>query len=215
MRQTHWFLAFLAANLFATNSAFGSHRLNLDRSAYVVGTRSEFLLAERYRPMATMTLMLIDKPYAPEVEQAARKEALDPALVHALIHVESRHRADALSPKGAVGLMQVLPETAERFGRFRLTQPEDNLRAGTRYLRKLMNQFDQRLDLALAAYNAGENAVIRHGFRIPPYSETRQYVPAVLRQYEQLKPAAPTAPLRTVYLQGTELRTDWKMLLKE
>lgn len=122
------------------------------------------------------------KPYAKEIEAAARASKLDPALVHALIHVESRHRQDAVSNKGAIGLMQVLPATALRFGVQEPTQVGANLKAGTRYLRMLLDLYDQRLDLALSAYNAGEGAVARYG-GIPPYAETQAYVPAVLDTY--------------------------------
>jgi soluble lytic murein transglycosylase-like protein len=105
--------------------------------------------------------------------------------------------------------MQLMPETALRYGLTRaLHAPEANLRAGTRYLSELMTMFDNRLDLALAAYNAGENAVRRHGMRIPPYRETRDYVPAVLAKYLELKESAPIpAPARisVIYLPGTTL----------
>jgi soluble lytic murein transglycosylase-like protein len=125
---------------------------------------------------------LSKKPYAKEIDAAARASRLDPVLVHALIHVESRHRKDAVSNRGALGLMQVMPATALRFGVDKPTQVSANLKAGTRYLRMLLDLYDQRLDLALSAYNAGEGAVARYG-GIPPYAETRRYVPAVLNTY--------------------------------
>lgn len=151
---------------------------------------------------------LADKPYAELIDRAAREASLDPALVHALIHVESGYNPAARSPKGALGLMQVLPETAARYGVADTTRSVTaNLSAGTRYLRDLMAMFDGRLELALAAYNAGENAVLRHGHRIPPYPETKHYVPAVLAKYrEWQEPApAPTGPRRIEYLPGTML----------
>jgi soluble lytic murein transglycosylase-like protein len=127
-----------------------------------------------------------DKPFARQIAEAAQAAALDLALVHAVIFIESRYDPKARSPKGAVGLMQVLPETALRYG---ISDParslEDNLKAGTRYLSDLVQLFAGRLDLALAAYNAGEKAVQRHGLRIPPYAETRAYVPAVLAKYRE------------------------------
>jgi soluble lytic murein transglycosylase-like protein len=129
---------------------------------------------------------LLAHPYAKEIERAAREAGVDPALVHAIVFVESGYDAKARSPKGAVGLMQVLPETAARFGvRDPRQSPEANLRAGTRYLRALMTLFNNRLDLVLAAYNAGENSVLGHGGAIPPYPETRAYVPAVLSKYRE------------------------------
>ncbi len=148
---------------------------------------------------------LAEMPFAREIEAAARSAELDPALLHALIHVESRHQAQALSPKGATGLMQVMPETAARFG---VTHPERsveaNLKAGSLYLRSLMRQFDGRLDLTLAAYNAGEGAVLRHSMAIPPYAETRRYVPAVISKYDEWR-APVTGVMRIDYLAGTRL----------
>lgn len=133
-------------------------------------------------------VVLERKPHAREIRAAALASRLDPALVHALIHVESRHRKDAVSARGAVGLMQVLPATALRFGVDQPAQVRGNLRAGTRYLRMLLDRYDQRLDLALSAYNAGEGAVARYG-GIPPYAETQRYVPAVLSTYRQWRTA--------------------------
>ena len=121
-----------------------------------------------------------------EVIKAADKAGLDPALVHAVIRVESAYRPDAVSPKGAVGLMQVIPATGRRFGVEDLLQPSANIQAGTQYLSYLMRMFDGDLRLVLAAYNAGENAVLRHGKRVPPYTETVRYVPRVLNTYEAL-----------------------------
>jgi len=156
----------------------------------------------------TIAAAFADKPYAELIDQAARDAALDPALVHAVIHVESGHNAAARSPKGALGLMQVLPGTAARYGVADTTRSvKANLSAGTRYLRDLMAMFDGRLELVLAAYNAGENAVLRYGHRIPPYPETEHYVPAVLAKYrEWQEPApAPAGPRRIEYLPGTAL----------
>jgi soluble lytic murein transglycosylase-like protein len=118
---------------------------------------------------------------APLIERVANEQRLRPALIHAVIRAESAYQADAVSSKGAVGLMQLMPATAERFGVTDRRDPEQNLRGGTIYLRQLIDLFDRDLRLALAAYNAGENAVIRHGRQIPPYPETQNYVRKVLR----------------------------------
>lgn len=127
---------------------------------------------------------LAELPFAKEILLAAQAASLDPSLVHAVIHVESRYRARAISPKGAVGLMQVLPDTAARYGlREAIYVPKGNIKAGTLYLRDLMMMFDNRLELALAAYNAGEGAVKKYAGQIPPYPETRHYVKAVMAQY--------------------------------
>jgi len=150
---------------------------------------------------------LADRPYATLVHRAALAAALDPALVHAVISVESGYNQAARSPKGAIGLMQLMPDTAARYG---VPNPaksvEANLKAGTLYLKDLMRQFGDRLELVLAAYNAGENAVIRYGQRIPPYAETLAYVPAVLSKYREWRePPAPPVPSRIEYLPGTQL----------
>jgi soluble lytic murein transglycosylase-like protein len=133
------------------------------------------------------------------VERTAQNTGLDHELLKALIATESGFAAHAVSPKGAVGLMQLMPDTAQRFGvradkdrtvAQKLTDPATNLQAGARYLQYLMGLFPGRLDLALAAYNAGENAVKRFGQAIPPYQETQNYVRTVLALYEQLAPGA-------------------------
>lgn len=123
---------------------------------------------------------------APLIEQAAQAARLRPELVHAVVRAESAYRDDAVSPKGAVGLMQLMPATAERYGVSDRSDPAQNLSGGTRYLSDLLDLFDDDLQLALAAYNAGENAVIRHGRKIPPYTETRDYVRKVLAFYNEL-----------------------------
>lgn len=158
-----------------------------------------------------MPAALAAMPFAREVEAAARKSSLDAALVHAVIHVESRHQPKAVSPKGAIGLMQVLPDTAARYGIADPGRsPQVNLRAGTLYLRDLMDLFGPRLDLVLAAYNAGERAVMRHAMKIPPYPETRRYVSDVLEKYRSWGGApkvqeAPPPARRIEYLPGTRL----------
>lgn len=133
---------------------------------------------------------------------SASSQGVDYELLQALIATESGFDAGAVSPKGAIGLMQVMPATAGRFGvaadhrrtvAQKLVDPAVNVSAGTRYLRYLLDLFPGRLDLALAAYNAGEGAVQRAGNRIPAYKETQNYVRTVLGLYAHLKP--PTALL--------------------
>ena len=120
------------------------------------------------------------------IAQASEESRLEPALVHAVVRAESAYRADAVSSKGAIGLMQLMPATAERYGVSDPRDPAQNLRGGTRYLRDLLAMFDNDLKLALAAYNAGENAVIRYGNQIPPYDETRDYVRKVVVFFNQM-----------------------------
>jgi hypothetical protein len=118
-------------------------------------------------------------PIATLVRELAPEYKLNPNLVLAVIEVESNFDPRALSPKNAQGLMQLIPATAERFGVADVWDPEQNVRGGMAYLRWLMAHFDGDVELVLAAYNAGEGAVLRHG-GIPPYSETRDYVKRVI-----------------------------------
>jgi soluble lytic murein transglycosylase-like protein len=115
------------------------------------------------------------------VRQAARDNALDPALLHAVIATESAYARRAVSPRGALGLMQLMPATAREYGVTDAFDARQNVRAGALHLRRLLDRFDQDTRLALAAYNAGAAAVQRHGGRVPPFAETRAYVPRVLR----------------------------------
>jgi soluble lytic murein transglycosylase-like protein len=114
--------------------------------------------------------------YEPYVLEYSNLQSLRPELVRAVIQVESGYNARALSPKGAMGLMQLMPDTARMLGVQRPYDPEQNIRGGTRYLRLLLDKYDGNEELALAAYNAGSGAVDRYGKRIPPYRETRDYV---------------------------------------
>lgn len=136
---------------------------------------------------------------------SARQHGVDYELLQALIAAESGFDAGAVSPRGAVGLMQILPATAGRWGvaqdarrsvAQKLADPAINVSTGTRYLRHLLDLFEGRMDLALAAYNAGEGAVQRAGNQIPPFKETQNYVKTVLGLYAQLKPPAPVLALR-------------------
>jgi soluble lytic murein transglycosylase-like protein len=133
------------------------------------------------------------------LREASREHGIDLELLQALIATESGFDPAAVSPKGAVGLMQVMPATAERYGLSgdakapvarKLTDPRTNIRTGARYLRDLMKMFPGQLELALAAYNAGEGAVQRAGNRIPNYRETQNYVKTVMQLYGMLKPPA-------------------------
>lgn len=128
--------------------------------------------------------------YDRAVEEVSRAYGLESALVHAVIAVESSYNPKAVSKAGAAGLMQLMPGTAKRYGVTDAFDPVQNLRGGANYLRDLLNLFGSDVSLALAAFNAGENAVIKHGNRIPPYRETLRYVPRVLDHYERFRAAA-------------------------
>ena len=142
---------------------------------------------------------------APGVLAAARTHGLDPLLLHAIAHVESRHDPQAVSPAGARGLMQVMPATAQRFG---VAEPErtlhdagTNLRASAALLRTLQRRYSGDLRLVLAAYNAGEGAVAKHGNDVPPYPETQAYVRDVSAIYRRLRDefgVSPNGQLLTV-----------------
>jgi soluble lytic murein transglycosylase-like protein len=121
--------------------------------------------------------------YAGLVQQAAEQHGLDPRLLDAVIHAESAYKTGAVSHKGAMGLMQLMPGTAARYGVTDPHDPAQNIFGGARYLSDLMSLFGSNVTLALAAYNAGENNVIKHGNRVPPFDETRNYVSKVLSYY--------------------------------
>ncbi len=134
------------------------------------------------------------------LREASRAQGIDYELLQALIATESGFDAAAVSPKGAIGLMQVMPATAQRYGLAadaKLADPRINIRTGTRYLRYLLDLFPGELELALAAYNAGEGAVLRAGRRIPDYPETQNYVRTVMQLYEMLKPPATVRAARS------------------
>ena len=118
----------------------------------------------------------------PDVQEAALAHGLDPALVDLVIRMESGYNPRAVSPKGARGVMQLLPSTATAYGVADIFNPKENIRGGIRYLRDLLGRFHSDVRLALAAYNAGPDAVERHR-GVPPYAETRNYVNAILAAY--------------------------------
>jgi hypothetical protein len=124
------------------------------------------------------------KNYRSLIQEIAEQTQVDPALLHAIIQAESSYNPYARSPRGAVGLMQLMPATGRRFGAKNLTDPIANVYAGARYLRHLLELFNYNKKLALAGYNAGEYAVKRHGNKIPPYRQTQQYVNKVMSLYE-------------------------------
>jgi len=129
--------------------------------------------------------------YSDLIDEAARRAQVSPALLRAVIAVESAFDPLALSPKGAQGLMQLRPATAKRYGVRRPFDAGENLRGGASYIRDLLKRYGNDLELALAAYNAGEDAVDRHGQKIPPFPETRAYVPTVLKFYRRFLAATP------------------------
>jgi soluble lytic murein transglycosylase-like protein len=133
------------------------------------------------------------------IRDFSAQRSLRPELVRAVIQVESGFNPRALSPKGAMGLMQLMPQTARELGVRDPYDPEDNIRGGTKYLRQLLDKYDGREELALAAYNAGPGAVDKYGESIPPYRETKDYVRKVNAR-AGTAPAVERAARGTLYL---------------
>jgi len=125
------------------------------------------------------------KELQPIVDRAAERYGISAALINAVIRAESGYNSGAVSPKGAMGLMQLMPSTASRFGVSNAFSPEENIEGGAAYLAHLIKRFGGDLKLAIAAYNAGPQAVVQAGYTIPPYRETQNYVPRVLAYYRQ------------------------------
>jgi Zn-finger nucleic acid-binding protein len=119
------------------------------------------------------------------IHQNGSKYNVDPYLIFLVMEQESHFNTGAVSPKGARGLMQLMPGTGARFGVRRPHDPAQNIAGGTRYLRELLDKFNNRVDLVLASYNAGEGAVLKFGHKVPPYAETRNYVKKISKQYKR------------------------------
>ncbi|MBI2680218.1 MAG: lytic transglycosylase domain-containing protein [Candidatus Solibacter usitatus] len=165
----------------------------------IVGFEADEIVAEKASEPAAVTTP-VAAPSSPRalVEEAARKHGLPPEFLHSVAAAESGYRADAVSPKGAIGLMQMMPGTAKAYGAD-ASVPEQNVDAGARYLRDLLLKYrgdDHQVSRALAAYNAGPGAVERyHG--VPPYQETQDYVARVIRDYTKRKTTSPKTPDRS------------------
>ena len=147
-----------------------------------------------FRPVAAAgaTTLQIPGGFGPMVTEAAKKYGVDPALVAAVMETESRFNPDAVSQAGARGLMQLMPATARGLGVTDANDPLQNILGGAKLLGQLSAKYNGNIELTLAAYNAGSGAVDKHG-GIPPYAETRKYVPLVLSAYERFKAQAGTA----------------------
>lgn len=140
-------------------------------------------------PMRQPAVSLLERKrenFSGLIDAAANRYSLDPALLHAVIRAESAYNPNAVSEKGAVGLMQLMPATATRYGVRDRLDPVENVDGGARYLSDLIDMFQSDIRLAVAAYNAGENTVKRHGYQVPPIAETRDYVVRVLDYYRRM-----------------------------
>jgi soluble lytic murein transglycosylase-like protein len=184
------------AQIFGTVRAYGTVVLtNLPTSSrspglrVIVAKQSEPASAGAESAHAAGTGVIDMSRFGDIISEAGRKWNVQPELLQAIIAVESGFNPRAVSRKGARGLMQLMPETARRFATGDLFDPRTNVHAGAQYLRLLLDLFGGNIELALAAYNAGENAVIRAGYRIPAFAETQSYVPAVMAHYRRLSTA--------------------------
>jgi soluble lytic murein transglycosylase-like protein len=139
------------------------------------------------RPSSWLPSEALIRQYSPIIERASLAYGVEKALVHAVISAESGYNPYAISRAGAIGIMQLMPDTAKRYGVKNSLDPVQNIDGGVRYLKDLLVMFNGNIELAVAAYNAGENAVVRYGNRIPPYAETVQYVPKVLGFYRKFQ----------------------------
>ena len=167
----------------ASASSFAPNNLYAPRSA----TLTPRVYAPRARPARLARVNEGNRQrFTPDIDRIAAQYRLEPALLHAVISAESSYNPWAVSPKGAMGLMQLMPGTADRFGVSNPYDPVANMHGGARYLRWLLDQFNDTR-LAVAAYNAGEGAVQRYGNQIPPYRETQNYVVKVLDYYQQYR----------------------------
>jgi soluble lytic murein transglycosylase-like protein len=196
--------AFLAATLLVASAAAANPKIYTyvdadgqrhytdvpDNNRYrllIMSPRDRTASGDRYDAM----LLARAGQYDSIIEKAALSAAVEPNLLRAVIVVESGFNLRAVSKRGAVGLMQLMPATATRFGVSNPYDPRQNVQAGARYLKFLIDRFGQDVRLALAAYNAGEEAVDRNGGQIPPFSETMAYVPRVLKIYQMLRDQQP------------------------
>jgi soluble lytic murein transglycosylase-like protein len=137
------------------------------------------------------------------ITDSAQRNNLDPLLLYSIMHQESSFKRRAISPKGARGLMQLMPGTAARFGVTNIFDPKQNIEGGARYVSFLLNRFNGDLSLTLAGYNAGEGAVDKYGWSIPPYAETQEYVRRISRRYNLLRD--PNAALYAPSLSRSQL----------
>ena len=181
-----------AAQIYSWRDADGrlvlSDKPNVDKSATY-----EVHGAATVRATTAIGSSKKSAPFEAAIDEHARKQGVAADLVRAVIQVESAFNPSAVSVKGAMGLMQLMPATAHELGVSNPFDPDQNIRGGVTYLKQLLNRYDQKVELALAAYNAGIGNVTKYG-AVPPFKETRQYV-------DKITKAAPSAPLRanTIY----------------
>jgi soluble lytic murein transglycosylase-like protein len=158
-----------------------------DEAADVLLIEAEKVVVLEPAAASTPTANAVPATYWPFIQEASLAYHLPTELIHAVILVESNYNPRARSAKGAQGLMQLMPATAKRFGSADSWDPRQNILTGSKYLRWLMDYFGDDMELTLAAYNAGEGAVMQAGRKIPRFAETEKYVPKVLSIYKRAK----------------------------
>jgi soluble lytic murein transglycosylase-like protein len=161
--------------------------------------------APAFRSTRPAAPIVVRERFEPLVQEHAARHSLRPDLVRAVIQVESGFNPRATSPKGAMGLMQLMPATARELGVRNAYDPNDNIRGGTAYLRQLLDKYEGNEELALAAYNAGSGAVDRYGRQVPPYRETRDYVRKIGSVSELTASPAGPAPSKHVIYKTVEI----------
>lgn len=181
-----------AAQIYSWRDAQGTLVLS-DHPRPDQGEMSTFAVAGSPSMRATKPMPVTSRsePFEPMIRTHAAKHGLSPDLVRAVIQVESAFDPNAISAKGAMGLMQLMPATATEYGVNNPFHPDENIRAGTAYLRRLLDRYDNKLELALAAYNAGPGNVEKYG-DVPPFQETQRYV-------KKITGAAPAAPKDAIF----------------
>lgn len=187
------------------NSA--SESVTLNRPAPLVYTQPRGLGMAASRSLDGFTTG--DAKIDSYIVEASVRHGVDPVLIYATMHQESSFKQRALSPKGASGLMQLMPGTARRFGVTNIFDPRQNIEGGIRYMRFLLDSFNGDVELALAGYNAGEGAVLKYGRRIPPYRETQEYVRRITRRYALMRdPQTARNALRVTPTQVAEVQSE-------
>ncbi|CAK9889108.1 MULTISPECIES: lytic transglycosylase domain-containing protein [Pseudomonas] len=176
------------ADVYISVKADGSYVLS---NVHRPGRTYQRVISETMSLASSGPQLITGMPYAEVVAAAAKAHDLPAALLHAVIQAESRYDPNARSTSGAAGLMQLMPDTAKEMGVKNVLDPAANVQGGARYLKRMLTLFDNDITLAVAAYNAGPDAVLRRGRVVPPFAETQRYVPKVLRQYRRLQGLAP------------------------
>lgn len=186
-----------SAQIYAWRDAAGNLVLSdqpKDPSAKTYDVRA----GESFRTTRPVTTIRITASYDDLIEEHANRQALSPELVRAVIQQESAFNPRAVSIKGAMGLMQLMPGTAARYGVMNAFNPSENIRAGAAYLRSLLDRYNDDETLALAAYNAGPHAVERYGRTVPPYRETRNYVARIKSRTDSTRATTGTRVFKTL-----------------